>query len=88
MHPLRRFIKKEKLTIREFIDKYNIGLSRSFVTMVCCGTANLAKGTAERISKATGIPAAMLMFPELDKKYKKEQGKTKGSSVCKSLQSQ
>ena len=91
MHPLKRFIHKKKLTIQEFIDQYEIGLSRSFVTMVCLGSANLAKGTAEKISKATGIPAEKLMFPELDKTYarcKKEQEKAKDANVCNSLQNQ
>lgn len=86
MHPLRRFIHSKKLTIQEFIDQYKIGLSRSFVVMVCCGTANLAKGTAEKISRATGIPPEVLMFPELDRLYKKEQEKAKGAKGCKRLQ--
>lgn len=93
MHPLKRFITQRKLTIQEFIDRYQVGLSRSFVTMVCLGTANLAKGTAEKISRATGIPAHMLMFPELDKRYarykkEKEQSKAKGANVCNPLQNQ
>lgn len=93
MHPLRRFIRNRGLTIQEFIDMYRIGLSRSFVTMVCCGTANLAKGTAEKISRATGIPAHVLMFPELDQRYarykkEKEQNKAKGANVCNPLQNQ
>ncbi len=93
MHPLKRFIQKEKLSIQGFIDKYQIGLSRSFVVMVCLGKANLAKGTAEKISQKTGIPAEVLMFPELDKQYarykkEKEQEKAKDANVCKSLQSQ
>lgn len=91
MHPLRRFMKKEKLSVKQFIAKYNIGLSRSFVTMVSLGSANLAKGTAEKISKATGIPAEFLMFPELEKKYarcKKEQENTRDANICKCLQNQ
>lgn len=93
MHPLRRFIKKQGLTIQEFVDQYKIGLSRSFVVMVCCGTANLAKGTAEKISRATGIPPEVLMFPELDKEFarhkkEKEQKKAKGANVCKAKELQ
>ncbi len=91
MHPLRRFVHSKKLTIQEFIDQYQIGLSRSFLVMVCCGTANLAKGTAEKISRATGIPPEVLMFPELDKEFarhkkEKEQEKAKGAKGCKRLQ--
>lgn len=93
MHPLRRFLNEEGLSVKEFIAKYNIGLSRSFVTMVSLGSANLAKGTAVKIANATGIPAELLMFPELEKKcarYKKEQGHDKANDAhaCKCVQNQ
>lgn len=91
MHPLRRFIHKKGLSIQEFVDQYKIGLSRTYIVMICCGSANFAKGTAEKVSKATGIPAEILMFPELDPgyvQYKKEQKKARDAKDCNSLKKQ
>lgn len=67
MHPLKIFLESNNLSIRKFLEKYNLKLSPTFISDVINGNRNLSKQSVEILSKATGISKQDLMFPELVK---------------------
>lgn len=70
MHPLKKFIRSKDISVAEFIDRYRLEFSRSFIQGILDGYANLGKASAQKLSQATGIPKEVLMFPEDYPDYK------------------
>ena len=64
MHPLKKLMVKHKLKLSEFVREYEIGYTPEFINYVTKGQRNLSKRSAKDISRATGIPVEVLMFPE------------------------
>lgn len=55
---------KHNLKITEFVREYNLDYTPEFINYLVKGQRNLSKAAAKNISRATGIPAEVLMFPE------------------------
>ena len=64
MHPLKKLMLKHNLKITEFVREYKLNYTPEFINYVVKGQRNLSKATAKELSRATGIPAEVLMFPE------------------------
>lgn len=63
-HPLKVFLRDHGIGYRAFCRQFKPGLTPEAIGSFVNGKRNMAKPTAERLSKITGISAEKLMFPE------------------------
>ena len=64
MHPLKKLMVKHNLKITEFVREYNIDYTPEYINYLIKGQRDPSKKAAKNLSRATGIPAEVLMFPE------------------------
>lgn len=64
MHPIKKFIIDNDLSSYEL--GMMSGLSGNYIRNIYRNHHNMTKKTSLKLSKATGIHPAIIMFPELD----------------------